>query len=596
MSEYNNKCQFCGKKFKTNRKNQKYCSSNHEFHCSICGKESYGNPSYLKDKLFPTCGDSSCVKEAAKRTNLIKYGVENPSQSQKVKEKKKITTLKNFGVENPMHSDKVKSKLEKTIKKKYGVKNISQSKEIKNKKTETLMENYGVENPLQSDEIKEKQRNTVYEKYGVFNVSQSEKIKRKKEETTISNYGVKNPFESTEIKQKIKEQNLNNLGIEHHMQLNIKNYENWININDFLVNNKDKYNVVELMDYFNVCYSHLHHIILDNNLQPYIRDYYKSSLPEQKLERKLMELGLERDSYIKNIRTVIAPYELDIYFPNKKIAIEISPYFHHKYNDGSFVFGKEDANYHQNKFLMCQDKGIELFTVFDWHDINKITEMVYHRLVGAEKRVYARKTVSNICFGKNKSLIDFIDKYHILSSPAQRGIVGYSYLTISGSNDILGVAMFTQKNRILELKRLVFRPGYNVVGGSSKLVKSFLRAYTDFDEFITFSDCDFGSGNVYSKIGFELIEQSQPQLNWYNPKVQNPGNKDIEGWLVRNLSLVSQGTDRLLKRFPGYKHVGQGENLPSNQDIIKKYGFYPIYDCGYKKWKWSGGKNSLILR
>ena len=86
-----------------------------------------------------------------------------------------------------------------------------------------------------------------------------------------------------------------------------------------------------------------------------------------------------------------------------------------------------------------------------------------------------------------------------------------------------------------------------------------------------------GTGSVYKKIGFELKEENKSSLIWENP----PKNK-----YVKNLSLVEQGADVILKNFPNYQPVGQGENLPSNQEIIKSNGFYPIYDCGYRKWEY----------
>ena len=56
-------------------------------------------------------------------------------------------------------------------------------------------------------------------------------------------------------------------------------------------------------------------------------------------------------------------------------------------------------------------------------------------------------------------------------------------------------------------------------------------------------------------------------------------------WHIKNLSLIKQGADRLLKEFPNYIATGQGDHLPSNQEIVRNYNFIPVYDCGWRKWR-----------
>ena len=134
---------------------------------------------------------------------------------------------------------------------------------------------------------------------------------------------------------------------------------------------------------------------------------------------------------------------------------------------------------------------------------------------------------------------------------------------------------FRKNENEIELKRLAFKDDFRVQGGASKIIKNIFKHYPSCDTIITFSDNDLGTGNVYSKIGFELIEENKGSIVWSNDKK----NK-----YIKNLSLVKQGADRLLKNFPDYQPVGQGPDLPSNQEIVQSYGFLPVYDCGYRKW------------
>jgi G:T-mismatch repair DNA endonuclease (very short patch repair protein) len=54
-------------------------------------------------------------REKFEKTNLLKYGVSNPSQSKTIKEKKKQTFLKNFGYENNFCNSKIRIKAQKNI-------------------------------------------------------------------------------------------------------------------------------------------------------------------------------------------------------------------------------------------------------------------------------------------------------------------------------------------------------------------------------------------------------------------------------------------------------------------------------------------------
>lgn len=73
------------------------------------------------------------------------------------------------------------------------------------------------------------------------------------------------------------------------------------------------------------------------------------------------ELGIEIET--RN-RSIISPYELDIYIPSKKIAIEFNGIIWH-----SEKFGK-DKNYHLMKTNMCEELGIKLIHIYehDWLD------------------------------------------------------------------------------------------------------------------------------------------------------------------------------------------------------------------------------------
>lgn len=63
----------------------------------------------------------------------------------------------------------------------------------------------------------------------------------------------------------------------------------------------------------------------------------------------------------RNNRTILNGKELDLYYPDKHIAIEFNGNYWH-----SELF--KDNNYHYNKFIQCRDIGITLVSIFesDW--------------------------------------------------------------------------------------------------------------------------------------------------------------------------------------------------------------------------------------
>ena len=81
-----------------------------------------------------------------------------------------------------------------------------------------------------------------------------------------------------------------------------------------------------------------------------------SSSPEKEIANFISTFY--NGALVRNSREIISPLELDLYYPEKKIAIEFNgDYFHnedHKSND-----------YHYNKFITCKQKGINLVSIFE---------------------------------------------------------------------------------------------------------------------------------------------------------------------------------------------------------------------------------------
>lgn len=69
------------------------------------------------------------------------------------------------------------------------------------------------------------------------------------------------------------------------------------------------------------------------------------------------------DKPLRNSREIIPPLELDLYYPNHKIAIEFNGSYWH-----SSLFRQRD--YHINKFTRCREDGILLVSIFEYDWLN----------------------------------------------------------------------------------------------------------------------------------------------------------------------------------------------------------------------------------
>ncbi len=319
-------------------------------------------------------------RKIAKKTNKEKYGTEHHSQSKHFIEKSVKTNKEKYGTDWYQQTDEYKEQSKKTNQKKYGVDYITQSESFKKKSIETIMSKYGVDNNAKSVESKKKTKETNKERYGVDNFSKTEEFKIKSKKTNMDKYGVDNIFKTSII-----------------IDMNNNRYK------DILLSNLGK--EYELID----CGSetlYIKHIKCGNNFK-ISRKLHNSR------RNKLMEICLEchpvgcnfskdekevlnfvksiySDEIIENSRKIIHPYEIDIYLPKLKFAIEFNGTYHHAdprfynadprfYNADTMIYYKLAEEVWQRDKIKddrCKNKNINLFVIWehDWTNNRKNIE------------------------------------------------------------------------------------------------------------------------------------------------------------------------------------------------------------------------------
>jgi hypothetical protein len=269
-----------------------------------------------------------------------------------------------------------------------------------------------------------------------------------------------------------------------------------------------------------------------------------------------------------NVRHVIPPYELDIYIPELKLAIEYNGLYWHSEDKGKHKY------YHLNKTIMCRDSGIQLIHIFSDEWLNNkdiVKSRLYNILNVTPNKLYARKCVIKEIDVKCKT--PFLNNNHIQGTDKSKIKLG-----LYNNDELVSVMTFGaprvamgNKNKIYnkddyELIRFCNKINTNVVGGASKLFKYFINNYKPQSIF-SFADNRWSNptNNVYLKLGFNLKSESKPGY-WYTKNFKQRYHR------------FNFSKNRL-------KAMGHMEGTESQ--IMSSLKYEKIWDCGVSRFEWT---------
>ncbi len=322
---------FLNKHYKNIPWNQRFWHIKHDVmkivYCEICNN----NPakwSYSRKKYV--CCNKTCIEVLKKKSNMSLFGVNNYAKTKEFKKKAKLTYQKNYGVDHPFKSKIIKDKITKFNIKNFNKKHYQQTKEFKKKAKLTYQKNYGVDNYAKTKEFKEN-LNKLYEKKFIKNLPCNYEF---------IEYGKYNE----------------NLKLKH------KKCGNDFIINKYLYRlRKNRYNI-EICTICNPI--HKNYSFAEKELLSFIKLIYNNKT-------------------IENSRKIIYPYELDIYLPDLKLAIEFNGNYHHanpkKYKADDKIHyksAKEIWKRDEEKRIRCEKKNINLIVIWedDWKNKKLITQ------------------------------------------------------------------------------------------------------------------------------------------------------------------------------------------------------------------------------
>lgn len=207
--------------------------------------------------------------------------------------------------------------------------------------------------------------------------------------------------------------------------------------------------------------------------------------------------------------------ELDIFIPEKKVAIEFHGLVWHSRRplhekDQTKIYGM-----HRNKYLMCKLEDIRLIQIFEdeWQDKKDIVKSMIKNSFGLpDTKLNARDC--KIKELNRPERREFFNSNHIAGDVGARKAYGLYY-----KNELVTAISFRNKtltpyNNTIEIARFASKLFYSVRGGFSKLLKfaeSWIRE-VGYRQILTYADSRFGSGKVYLKCGFDFKCRTKPNL------------------------------------------------------------------------------------
>jgi hypothetical protein len=281
-----------------------------------------------------------------------------------------------------------------------------------------------------------------------------------------------------------------------------------------------------------------------------VQYWHQSSSQQQvDIERFLTEIGVIFE--VKN-RSLIKPYELDIYIPDKNIAIEYCGLYWHSSE-------YKTSNYHQMKYNRCADIGIRLITIFsdEWLNNSHLVKNTIRTILGYSEgvKINGRSCVITVPNKKTKS--EFFDSYHIQGDGPGSTTYGLTY----GGNFVAMMTFINKGEGNFVLNR--YATIGQVRGGFSKLLSHF-KNNNEWATIISFADLRWSVGTIYGTNGFVLDKITPPDYQYV-----------IGECRVHKFNYRHKNLPNLLKTYdPNLSEVTNTHNNNIHQ----------IYNCGLQRW------------
>lgn len=620
-------CDICGREFQTKRKARRHvCYDTHYMTCVVCGnKYEVSRKDLLAGDYRTTCSESCRyklvgskaierykdhgdeIRAKSVKTCLERYGTENPSQSDVIKDKYRNTMMSRYGVAHPLQSDKIRARVKETCIRRYGVSNAwnkpevrekalsslyeidsqgvrHRKKEIQEKIESTCLDKYGTKNPFSSSEVRERARLTFQKKYGTDSYMETSDFVNTSRCRMKELYGVESPLQSRVLHDKFINTMNRRYGRSYGSQVHLddEHWETWVEFKE----DPEKVICLAFGEGYRPTFHQLSKLLgVDETWVSYtlgkcgklnLIQYSKSNV-----ENDVHDFISSVDSTVKVVRgtkSVIKPYELDIYLPDFNFAIEVNPTVTHNSSFGFNKHHKSDPlppSYHSMKTRMCEEQGIHLLHIFgyDWsYKKDIIKSIILSNINHYSTKIYARKC--RVDTVNSKTARNFLNINHLqgyVNSSYRYGLFYkgelVSLMCFCKPRKTMGYKVSSSNEGTYELVRFCNKLNTQVTGAASRLFKHFLQDVS-CERVISYSDKAHFSGKLYSSIGFVKDHDIQPGYVWVRQRDDVPFHR-----------INTQ--KRNLKKFLNDESI---DLSLTEKQIMEEHGYVQVYDSGKVAW------------
>lgn len=311
-------------------------------------------------------------------------------------------------------------------------------------------------------------------------------------------------------------------------------------INEYIKENKELPCPKDLTRILDISMTTVYGYIDNYNLEQYIQRIASVA------ERDILKLF---NGAIQHDRKVLNGQELDIYIPDKKLAIEYNGSYWH-------CNSKKDKYYHQQKTIACAKQGIRLVHIFEYEWENKET---HDRMLNFLKKLSNNNVVINakdlsICEISNEEAYAFENKNSLY------GKTGSDInIALKNDNDIIGLMAFKETESIgkYEIASVCYKDSVTINGGLNKMFNYFINKYKHTTVTVEIDISKF-TGNSYLELGFKNVVIEEPDYVWVDSH-----NKVLDKSRLHEIVELDFDTN------------GQTE-----EEILSNLGYIKVYDCG----------------
>lgn len=344
-----------------------------------------------------------------------------------------------------------------------------------------------------------------------------DKIQEKIENTCLKNYGVKRYQSTNNFKEKLKSTIEDNPVHRKKMLDDINELRTLFGINILDIPNLFKDDVRYKCD---ICgYEGITSItkIKSGNIWvcPKCHPYHGNQSKGEYDISCIIKKELNNEPFEFSNRKILNGKEIDIFYPNRNIAIEYcGSRYHSSHLADDWKSGVSEVidDYHYQKWLSCRNKGIQLITIFDDEWIIKFYRRISIKSLLFKFGIY-KKTI-NI---KDAQIVKIHDSqiiYNFLRNNCLDRFDNYhSSYGILYDNTIIAMFCFNNMNNHYDI-RYCNDKDYQIIDAFRVLLNRFQNEYSQKDIFYSINRDWMDIPNDIEKYGFEIYDDSM-NLNRY---------------------------------------------------------------------------------